>query len=165
MAPSGLVLTVLCSCYGPTRAGCSTLVGSHKGRTGGQNRGQNPLPSCCPHSSGCSSGHGCFSGLWAHFASSYFLSTMTPKPFSQGCSQSVLCPACRCAWDCSDPDVGPCISLCSTSSLRIIYWACRAAPVKTDAMAIAHFLGITWLRLVLQPPGESLCCRTPSCVI
>lgn len=131
----------------------------------GQNRGAGSPP--------CPAAHAPLDAAWdmvlflgcehTLLAPSEFLSTITPKLFSQGCSQSVLCPACRCAWDCSDPDIGPCISFCSSLSLRIICWTFKPAPVTIDAMAIAYFLDITWLRLVFQPPGESLCCHSLLC--
>ena len=44
-----------------------------------------------------------------------FHSPVPPSLSPQGCSQSVLHPACLCAWDCPDPGTGPCTWPCWTS--------------------------------------------------
>jgi len=45
-----------------------------------------------------------------------FSSTSTPpSPSPQSCSQSVLCPASICAWNCPSPWGGPCTWPCQTS--------------------------------------------------
>jgi len=56
-------------------------------------------------------------GLWAHIAGwcqDSHQSALT-SPSWQGCSQSIVCLACICAWDCLNPCAGPCTWPCWTS--------------------------------------------------
>lgn len=54
-----------------------------------------------------------------HMAS--FSSGNSSRPSPQGCSRSILHPACVCAWECPDPGAGPCLALLNFM-----------APVKTE---------------------------------
>jgi len=95
------------SCAEGSRAGRRTPAGSQQSGA----EGQNPLPhpGSSPRCWGCSPGHCWPARLPAHIARTRpgFHSPVPASPSPQGCSQSILHPACICAWDCPDPNAGP----------------------------------------------------------
>lgn len=101
--------SVCLSCWGPQSwlQYCRWALTWTKQSRGGES---SPSP-CCLHCFGCSPGCGLAPGLQMHIAVSCGASYQPTLPSSlQGCSQSVLHPACICTWNCPD--------MC-----RILHWA------------------------------------------
>jgi len=98
------------SCAKGSRAGCRTPTGSHQSRA----EGQNHLPRHVPTLLGMQLRvRLAFWAVSAHcWAVLSFSSTSTPCPSRQGCSHTILCPACICAWDCPNPGAGTCTWPC-----------------------------------------------------
>ena len=106
---SGPTPTAPClSCAEGSRAGCLTPGEV----TPEQSRGaESPLLTCWSCFFWCSPGYSWPSWLWAHTARSRWASHQPAPPSSspRGCSQSILRPACTCAWEFPDPCAGSCI--------------------------------------------------------
>lgn len=73
------------------------------------------------------------SGLQENVADSHwaFHPPVSPSPSPEACSQSTHTSACVCAWDCPNPDAGPCTWSCWTSwsSHGPNFPACLGPPV------------------------------------
>ena len=92
-----------------------------------QSRGaESPSSTCWPLFFWCSPGYSWPSGLWAHTDSSYWASRQPtlPSPSPQGCSSSILHPACICAWDCPDSRADVALDLVELNKV------CRGPPLK-----------------------------------
>ena len=76
-----------------------------------------PRLTCWPCFFWWSPGYGCLSRVQVHIARSCWASRqpVCSSPSPQGCSQSILHPACICAWDCPNSGAGHCTWPCWTS--------------------------------------------------
>lgn len=126
-------------CWEP-RTGCSTVDGVPQEQNKGE---ESPSLTCWPRSFWCmipSGFLGCELTLLAH---AVFLQPSHPSLSLQGCSQWLVCPACRCVWDCPDPGVEPCTN--STSLLNSMRFAQPSSPSCQGPSGWHPFPSARWL--------------------